>query len=169
MWKDKKGYLIARINGKTVRVHRYLWMQANGEIPDGFDVHHKNEVKDDNRLENLELLAHGIHSSLTNKGRNRTDDHRRKISIANKGRHPSEETKSLLSKRKRQEGKRVTNTSGFKGVRWQNPKWRASIMVDGKNIYLGTYESAIEAAEAYDKAAMKYFGEDCYLNLKKGA
>jgi len=63
MWKDAEGYLRTRVNGKQCLMHRYVWMQENGEIPEGFDVHHKNEMKDDNRIENLELKAHGKHSS----------------------------------------------------------------------------------------------------------
>ena len=45
------------------------------------------------------------------------------------------------------------NTSGFKGVtyRAEKNKWEASIQVDKKYNYLGTYKTAIEAAEAYDK------------------
>lgn len=35
--------------------HRVLWEKAKGKIPDGFDVHHKNEIRTDNRLENFEL------------------------------------------------------------------------------------------------------------------
>jgi hypothetical protein len=46
-----------------VRLHREVWEQANGPIPDSFHVHHKNGDKRDNSLENLELLSHGQHSA----------------------------------------------------------------------------------------------------------
>lgn len=35
-----------------------------GSIPDGHDVHHVNEIKTDNRAENLEIHPHGLHSSF---------------------------------------------------------------------------------------------------------
>lgn len=39
--------------------HRKVWWDAHGPIPEGYEyhVHHKNGVKSDNRLENLELLT----------------------------------------------------------------------------------------------------------------
>lgn len=43
---------------KNVRVHRIIWITFNGEIPSGYEINHKNEVRNDNRLENLELLTH---------------------------------------------------------------------------------------------------------------
>lgn len=36
--------------------HDVVWEAAYGPIPDGFEIHHRNGDKQDNRLENLELL-----------------------------------------------------------------------------------------------------------------
>ena len=54
---------------------------------------------------------------------------------------------------------RKNNTSGVKGVSFQKNKWKAAIMVDGKNISLGVYNNIEEAALAYKRGADKYFGE----------
>jgi len=63
-------------------------------------------------------------------------------------------------------GKR--NTSGYKGV-WKggkhNPhRWRAAIQKGGKYMHLGYYATAEEAAQAYDKAAIKIYGAYASLN-----
>lgn len=42
--------------------HRKVWYDANGEIPCGHHIHHVNEDKADNRLENLEMLSDSAHS-----------------------------------------------------------------------------------------------------------
>lgn len=39
-------------------VHRLVWLVFKGEIPKGYDINHKNEIKTDNRLENLECISH---------------------------------------------------------------------------------------------------------------
>jgi hypothetical protein len=48
----------------------------------------------------------------------------------------------------------IKNTSGFVGVNFhkKNKKWTASIGVNGKRIYLGSFSSAEGASEAYVKA-----------------
>lgn len=60
------------------------------------------------------------------------------------------------------------NTSGFKGVSKYNKKWRARIMVDRKEIRLGIFNSAYDAALAYDEAAIKYHGEWAATNKDLG-
>jgi hypothetical protein len=56
--------------------------------------------------------------------------------------------------------KRFDNKSGFKGVARKNQSWQAKI----QNLYLGLYPSKKEAALAYNKAAIKIFGEFAHLN-----
>lgn len=58
---DKDGYqrVILCKNGyiKNYFVHRLEYEAFYGEIPDGMQVNHINEIKSDNRLENLNLMT----------------------------------------------------------------------------------------------------------------
>lgn len=58
-------------------------------------------------------------------------------------------------------GVRKDNTSGFRGVSWdeKRKKWKTRINVDGKEIHLGRYKFLIQAANAYVLASIKYYGE----------
>jgi len=60
-------------------------------------------------------------------------------------------------------------SSKYKGVTFykMDQKWHAQISVNGKRIFLGTFEGEKEAAKEYDKAAKKYFGEFAKLNFKE--
>ena len=44
--------------------------------------------------------------------------------------------------------------------------FKSRITHNGKDIFLGYYKTRIEAAVAYDRAALKYFGEYANLNFK---
>jgi len=46
----------------------------------------------------------------------------------------------------------------------RNKKYRATIVFEGKQIYLGSYYTPEEAATSYDIAAVKYYGKNTYLN-----
>lgn len=62
------------------------------------------------------------------------------------------------------QGIRKNNSSGITGVSWleKNQKWRASITVNYKTIYLGMFLSKEEAAQARKEAEEKYFKEFQY-------
>jgi len=52
-----------------------------------------------------------------------------------------------------------TNTSGMKGVRLNSGKWMAVITIDGRAKNLGRFDTIVEAAMAYKRAAVHQWGE----------
>lgn len=51
--RDTDGYMKSE--------HRVIWERQNGKIPKGFEIHHINGNKKDNRIENLECLSRKEH------------------------------------------------------------------------------------------------------------
>lgn len=60
--------------------------------------------------------------------------------------------------------KPITNKSGYKGVCYSKGAYYVGIYVDNKRIHIGSFKDAIEAAKAYNNAAIKYHGEFARLN-----
>lgn len=61
--RDKKtGYYLNSAMHK--RLHRAVWESYHGDIPKGWHVHHKDENKSNNEIENLEILSGSSHMSL---------------------------------------------------------------------------------------------------------
>jgi len=63
--------------------------------------------------------------------------------------------KCAQSQNQANQGLRITNTSGRKGVIYQknSGRWRAQITYQGQQIYLGSYPDKDEAATVYQRAA----------------
>lgn len=77
---DHRGHL--RVHGwvdNRVRhqyVARLVWEAFNGEIPEGMILHHKDMNKQNNRLENFQLVTNSEHSSIHYDGRVFTRNHK---------------------------------------------------------------------------------------------
>jgi AP2 domain len=70
-------------------------------------------------------------------------------------------SQNMVNRRKRQ------NTSSiYRGVYWhiKNKRWIACIRQNNRLIHLGCFDLEPQAARAYNKAAMEFFGEFACLN-----
>ena len=61
------------------------------------------------------------------------------------------------------------NKSGYKGVCWhkRHNKWISRISINNKLIHLGLFNDKLDAANTYNNAAIKYYGEFANLNIIK--
>lgn len=59
-------------------------------------------------------------------------------------------------------GTRAHNTSGFKGVFWNNQrqKWQAHIMFNYKTKHLGFYDNIVDAAKAHRQGTIEIWGNE---------
>lgn len=97
---DKSGYVSVCLKctddkPRNFLYHRVVWFYFNGEIPQNYEINHKDEDKTNNSLDNLELLTRrenvnygtrniraAASNSVTQKGKKLSNEHIRKLSIA---------------------------------------------------------------------------------------
>ena len=105
-----------------------------------------------------------MHRSLMKAQRGQQVDHRDRNPLNNQKSNLrfSTQAENLLNKAVRKD-----SASGYKGVRRRGIRWRAYIHVQGRRKHLGTYTTKVEAARAYNEAALKHHGEFAYQNEVK--
>lgn len=56
------GYYADTLDERRL-LHRVIWEEVNGAIPEGFDVHHIDRDRSNNQIINLEIMSHSEHSA----------------------------------------------------------------------------------------------------------
>lgn len=78
---DSTGYYLSgsatEDNKCRMRLHRYIYEQMVGPIPDGYDIHHIDKDKGNNELSNLLLMKSSEHRKLH--GSELTEDQRKSL------------------------------------------------------------------------------------------
>ena len=110
----KNGYYVissGKEGNHSKPLHRLIFEDFYGEIPEGCVIHHKDGNKTNNCILNLQILSHSNHNSLHMTGernpyygKSLSEEHKRKLSEAHSGennywygKHLSEEHKRKLS------------------------------------------------------------------------
>lgn len=129
------GYGYVRIDGKTRSVHRFLYQEKRGPLPQSVHLHHLCGVR------RCVELAHIAPISRS--------EHTRHHAVGG-GKY----TKGSYSSRYK-----GVSWAADKG------KWLAQMHINGRGKFIGYFSVAAEAARAYDRAAFGVWGEAAYLNF----
>ena len=64
------GYIRISRDNVVVYLHRWIWEQIFGSIPEGWEIDHINGIKTDNRLDNLRCIPQGLNKRNMKTGSN---------------------------------------------------------------------------------------------------
>lgn len=124
-------------------------------------VRHSKETKLKMSFSSSGSLNHNYGKNLGT--RQFSQETKEKMSVSRKKYFDSIGKKTKKEKSKNY--KKSKTSSKYIGVYLNNGRWVARIMHDNKTIYLGGFFLEDDAANSYNIAALKYFGENARLNI----
>lgn len=143
--KDKRaGYYLSskKIGGKRQRLHRYVWEYYNGKIPKGYDVHHKDHNKDNNDIDNLELLL--------------IEEHKKRHSIELTEKRKNQMREILKTKAR---PKAVEWHKSVDGRKWHKEQYKITLGLKEKQKFICEYCG--KEYETYKNGKNKFCSEKC--------
>lgn len=138
--KSRHTYYAVRVKSKGLKQIQIFMHKLILNPPDGLKTDHINHSGLDNRRQNLRVCT---------LAENQWNQRLRK----EMGEYKSE-----------YKGVSWNKGQKYKGGRYKGG-WRARIGIDKKQMYLGYFQSEIDAAKAYDKKAKELFGEFAETNF----
>lgn len=134
IWKISSGRCKAGTIAGTEGNHGYIQIQIKGKI----------------------YLAHRLAWLYTHGNIENEIDHKNRIRIDNRitNLRPATSVQNRMNSEVR-----IDSATGLKGVTRCRDKFQARITVNGQKQHLGTFDTAEEAGETYERAAKEAFGE----------
>ncbi len=110
--------------------------------------------------------AIGMHRLIINAPKGIPVDHKNRIKLDNRRENLRFADYAKNSQNRVKSKRRKPCSSRFKGVYWKTDLkiWAAYITANGNRIHLGIHKKQKDAAAAYNRAAIQWFGEFACLN-----
>lgn len=139
------------------RINKYKWYTLKTKT-------NYYAMRDNRNSKRTKGFVIGMHREIINCPKNKEVDH-----IDHNGLNNQKSNLRICTEKQNHYNCRLqktNNTSGYKGVSWNKDhnKWRVRINKNNKEILIGRYDNKINAINAYNKAAKKYYGKFVCLN-----